>query len=390
MDELPNASDLGHRLRATMLRDFGRLVRSDFDMSWGSVSRIDIGRDECPIPAVMGFALRLAGLDCFGPEEKVAWWVPFVREGVRYEVAHQKFGLRLRIAGDGLSEPEIDSRLMLTKKKLISATKVVEKGINKFTDKLVDSGDATVVNQHSRLQRAYDYFRERALNPTVVEDEHRSFEPGGDLGISGWSFKSGAAVMQVNSTHDVVAAITAFLSRLEHDLVLALPFARFDPVSDHLIDFIGQRWGLKYERVLGKTGRSKHYLEKLIDVIERWRNTYTHGGFEKGNETTVYAHVPDVGALPIGLSSMRGRSFLSLPNASDVTIRDVFSLFDEFDEWFATAATEASAWIESGLDVRFDTDFRNLVDSLAGDPEKFRRYIDYGMYEVDQAANMDF
>lgn len=80
----------------------------------------------------------------------------------------------------------------------------------------------------------------------------------------------------------------------------------YDLTSDHLLDFIGQRWGLEYERILGKTGQAKVYLGKLIDVIERWRNTYTHGGFEKGNETTVYAHVPDVGALAIGLSSMRG------------------------------------------------------------------------------------
>jgi len=390
MDELPNATELGHRLRTTMLRDFERLVRSDFEESWGGVTRIDIGRDECPIPAVMGFALRLAGLDCFGPAEKVAWWVPFVREGVRYEVAHQKFGLRLRIAGDGLSEAEIDSRLMLTKKKLISATKVVEKGINNSTDELVNSGDATVVNQHVRLQRAYDYFRDRAVNPTVVEDEHTKIEAGGELGLSGWTFRSGAAVMQLNSTHDVVAAMTAFLSRLEHDLVLALPFAGFDPASEHLLEFIGQRWGLKYERVLGKTGQAKDYLDKLIDVIERGRNTYTHGGFEKGNETTVYAHVPNVGALPIGLSSMRGRSFLSLPNATDVTIRDVFALFDEFDEWFATAVPQASTWIQSGLDVRFDAAFRSLVHSLADEPDNFQHYIDYTMYQEDQAVNMDF
>jgi hypothetical protein len=338
----------------------------------------------------MGFALQLAGLERFGPEEKVAWWVPFVREGVRYEVAHQKFGLRLRIASDGLSEAEVDSRLMLTKKKLISATKVVEKGINKVTDQLVDSGDATVVNQHNRLQRAYDYFRDRALNPTIVEDERTLIEPGGELHISGWTFRSGAAVMQVNATHDVVAAISAFLSRLEHDLVLALPFAGFDPAKDHLLDFIGQRWGLKYERVFGKTGQAKVYLDKLIDVVERWRNTYTHGGFEKGNETTVYAHVPGVGALPIGLSSMRERSFLSLPNASDVTIRDVFALFDEFDEWFVTAAPQASAWIQSGLSVRFDAAFRSLVHSLADDPDGLQRYIDYVSYEEDRAVNMDF
>lgn len=338
----------------------------------------------------MGLALKLAGLERFGPGEKVAWWVSFVREGVRYELAHQKFGLRLRIAGGGMSESEIETRLMLTKKKLVSATKVVEKGINANTDRLVDSGDATVVNQHRRLERAYEYFRDRALNPTVVEDEHIEVKPEDGLGISGWSFTSGAAVMQLNSTHDVVAAITAFLSRLEHDLVLSLPFAGFDPSNDRLLGFIGQRWGMKYERVLGKTGQAKVYLDKLVDVMERWRNTYTHGGFEKGNETTVYAHVPDVGALPIGVSSLRGRSFLSLPNATEVSIRDVFALFDEFDEWFATAAPQASAWIQSGLDVRFDDRFRDLVQSLSDDPDGFQRYIDYAGYQVDQAMNMDY
>lgn len=390
MEELPNAAELGHRLRTTMLRDFERPPKSDFGVSWGGLSRVNIGLDECPIPAVMGLALKLAGLERFGPGEKVAWWVSFVREGVRYELAHQKFGLRLRIAGEGMSESEIETRLMLTKKKLVSATKVVEKGINANTDRLVDSGDATVVNQHRRLERAYEYFRDRALNPTVVEDEHIEVKPEDGLGISGWSFTSGAAVMQLNSTHDVVAAITAFLSRLEHDLVLSLPFAEFDPSNDRLLGFIGQRWGMKYERVLGKTGQAKVYLDKLVDVMERWRNTYTHGGFEKGNETTVYAHVPDVGALPIGVSSLRGRSFLSLPNATEVSIRDVFALFDEFDEWFATAAPQASAWIQSGLDVRFDDRFRDLVQSLSDDPDGFQRYIDYAGYQVDQAMNMDY
>ncbi|WP_309066831.1 hypothetical protein [Microbacterium sp.] len=390
MEELPNAAALGHRLRTTMLRDFERPTGSDLVASWGPLSRITIGLDECPIPAVMGLALKLAGLERFGPGEKVAWWVSFVREGVRYEVAHQKFGLRLRIAGDGLSESEIETRLTQTKKKLISATKVVEKGINANTDRLVDSGDATVVNQHRRLEQAYEYFRDRALNPAVVEDEHLEIKPGDGFGISGWSFTSGAAVMQLNSTHDVVAAITAFLSRLEHDLVLSLPFAGFDPSEDRLIEFIGQRWGLKYERVLGKTGQAKVYLDKLVNVMERWRNTYTHGGFEKGNETTVYAHVPDVGALPIGVSSMRGRSFLSLPNATNGTIRDVFALFDEFDEWFATAVPQASTWIQSGLDVRFDVGFRDLVRSLADDPDRFQRYVDYVDHQVDQAMNMDF
>ncbi|AWB88994.1 hypothetical protein [Homoserinimonas hongtaonis] len=73
-----------------------------------------------------------------------------------------------------------------------------------------------------------------------------------------------------------------------------------------------------------------------------------------------------------------------------MTIRDVFALFDEFDEWFATAVPQASAWIESGLDVRFDAGFRSLVHMLAEDPDEFQRYIAYSTYEEDKALNMDF
>lgn len=71
MDELPNAAALGHRLRTTMLRDFERPTPSDHQELWGPLTRTDIGRHECLIPAVMGFALKLTGLERFGPREKV-------------------------------------------------------------------------------------------------------------------------------------------------------------------------------------------------------------------------------------------------------------------------------------------------------------------------------
>ena len=38
--------------------------------------------------------------------------------------------------------------------------------------------------------------------------------------------------MELNAFHDLVAAITAYLSLLEHDLVLALAFSGFDPSTE--------------------------------------------------------------------------------------------------------------------------------------------------------------
>lgn len=389
MDELPNTAELFERLRATALRGFEPPPAEWGGRPSGGSGRLTITYAECPIPRVMALALSLAGLRLSGPGEKVAWWSTFAFDGVRFELAHQKFGLRLRIANAGLSEEEIDLRLLRVKKKLLAAVRMVEKAINMVGRDLVDSGDATVLNQHRRLQQAYDYFRDRAINPTKIEDATTVFGDEG-LGISGMSFVSGAAVMQLNSTHDVVAAVTSFLSRLEHDLVLALPFAGFNSDRDHLTDFIGMRWGLKYERVLGTSGEAKMFMNRLVAIVERWRNPYTHGGFEKGNGSTVYVHVPGAGALPIGLSAMRGQPYLSMSSASDIAIMDVFALFDQFDAWFAATKPHAHAWIVSGLSTRFDREYCELVQSLADDDDGCAEYLRYAEMEDGRAANMDY
>lgn len=86
---------------------------------------------------------------------------------------------------------------------------------------------------------------------------------------------SGKHVMVLNAFHDLVAAISAFVSSLEHDLVLALPFLDFDPTTDDLTAIIGDRWGEKWQRVVGHTDPEAVRLrERLTEVVERWRNPW--------------------------------------------------------------------------------------------------------------------
>lgn len=335
----------------------------------------------------MALACSLVGLPLSGPGEKVAWWTTFVHDGARYELAHQKFGLRLRLASDGLEPSEIETRLRATTKRLVSATRIVEKEVGKLSQTFVDKGDATVINQHRRLHDVYEYFRERAVNPAVVED--LSEEQESSFGTS-WFFRSGKAVMDLNSSHDVSAAVTAYLSRFEHDLVLTLPFAGFDPTNEHLTRFIGMRWGLKCDRIFGKDEKASALRGRLVQVVEAWRNPYAHGGFEKGHGSTVYVHVPVAGALPIGLSASRARPSLAIGIRHSISAEAVFALFDEIDEWFAKAWPQAFAWIDSGLEVRFDSDFLNELQLCRGDRKRFNSFLRYSEYRQDQINNMDF
>lgn len=128
-------------------------------------------------------------------------------------------------------------------------------------------------------------------------------------------------------------------------------------------------------------------------MVERWRNPYAHGGFEKGHHSTVFIHVPGAGALPIDLGSIRGRPIFSLTGASEPAMPEVFALFDKFDEWFATTQPHAYRWIDSGLSVRFDADFCSIVRSLEDDDSEFNsflEYMEYMEYQQDVADNMDY
>lgn len=333
-------------------------------------------------------ALALIGIGHNGPGEKVAWWVTFTYKGFPCELAHQKFGLRLRIGGD-LTGDQAGDLLSEMRKKLVSAVGTVEAVLANKTSETLNSGNVTVVNQHRQLRRAYDYFRERATNPDLVEDVH---ETGTSEGGGSWSsFLLGKNVMALNASHDLVAAISAYVSSLEHDLVLTLPFLDFEPSTDDLTRIIGDRWGEKWRRVIGHMDPEAVRLrQRLAEVVERWRNPYSHGGFEKGHGATVYLHTPGLGALPVGLSGVRDSPLFSFHPVSETDIEGVFALFDEIDAYLAKTIPHATEWIDSGLDVRFDAEFMAQVVDYLNAEGTLARLIDAYCFEHDMVANMDY
>lgn len=124
----------------------------------------------------------LIGLKVYGPGEKVAWFVNFTYRGEPCVLAYEKFGLRLYLRTEA---PEEEARKTQVKvaKQLRSSMRVVEKVIMDAAPELLGKGEATVVNQHRSLRRAYEYFRERALEPTMVEDETIEYGPDEIAGI---------------------------------------------------------------------------------------------------------------------------------------------------------------------------------------------------------------
>ena len=389
MNSLPGEAEAGERLKQTALRDFGPVLVED-DERPGMTYKLSLNRHDAPVPSLLKYALNLVGLKAYGPDEKVAWWVDFTYRGEWCELAHQKFGLRLYLH---TKAPEDEARKTQDQivKQLRSSMRTVERLILDAAPELLGKGNVTVVNQHRSLRRAYEYFRERAVDPVFIEDEHITHEPvDGALIQAAYTFKSGKVQMQLNAFHDMVAAITAYLSLLEHDLVLALAFGGFDPAEDDLTAVIGSRWGDKFDRLLGKECGAARYRQRLTDVVERWRNPYSHGGFEKGHSATIYLHTPGVNAaVPVGLTRVRSSPLFSFIPASETDITQVFELFDEIDSWLESQLPEAMRWINSGLNVRFDEDFRYLL-AQAREENAFESLLDFFEYRQAMIDNMDY
>ena len=98
----------------------------------------------------------LIGLKVYGPGEKVARFVNFTYRGEPCVLAYEKFGLRLYLRTEA---PEEEARKTQVKvaKQLRSSMRVVEKVIMDAAPELLGKGEATVVNQHRSLRRAYEY-----------------------------------------------------------------------------------------------------------------------------------------------------------------------------------------------------------------------------------------
>jgi len=385
---LDGAGEAGHRLKQTALRDFGPAPKQQEEAPSPS-RRLEISSSEAPIPGLLKLALTLIGLESRGPGEKVAWWVNFTYKGQSCELAHEKFGLRLYLRV-GPSMADGQAMAIEIKKKLLSAVRTVETLILDAAPETLGRGDATVRNQHHALLRAYTYFRERAAAPTFIPDEDIEYEPEeGALSDLRASFTSGETQMRLNAFHDLVAALTAYLSLLEHRLVLALAFTDFDPANDDLTVIIGSRWGEKWTRVFGKGQEAAQYRQKLAEVVERWRNPYSHGGFEKGHGATVYLHTPGVGAVPVGLSRVRESPLFSFIPAGESDVAEVFDLLDQLDAWINRQLPEAIEWMRSGLAVRFDQDFRTQVRE-AREADDFDGLLQHAAYQQDMIDNMDY
>ena len=262
-----------------VLRDFSQ----DQNTKLPSLDRagwrgVDLDRHTFAAPSVLLATLHsIKGWDKYGPEEKMRWGMPATYKGIDFSFELRKFGLCLLVRDVPEADPTFVHELC---RRIQIAIRVTERYLKDIARQQADSGNVTVGNYFWRFDAAYHFFREHASEAYPKPDPPMRVarrDAHGTPIVSSRTIMDGLR----EGSHYCTAMLDAYFSRLEHILILVLPFLNFDPRMGRLLEMIGARWDEKFRQVfdLSNDRQAKQCYDRLKSIKERFRNTLAHGGF---------------------------------------------------------------------------------------------------------------
>jgi hypothetical protein len=349
---------------------------------------IEFSEDLAP-PTYMVFLtfVGLLGYRYWGKEEKVAWTIPIIYKGIPFLLSSRKFGFRvLTLKGISPNSSLINEMLLKLKKGIIIADRYLQPI---FRAKL-QKGLITIANSYLKLTNMYLYFRERAslsYNKKLAKKSRKDSDNKLPKNI----------VDDLNLLNEYehqgfyysVSMMDAYFSRLEHFLVIAVPFsAREISVPKYISLF----WKEKYKTLfnLAEDKEALRQYERLNEIKEKYRNPFSHGFFQKDN-ASLFVHVPVVGAVPLNLACFSGNIHFSIVPISKEIFEYFCGVFDEFEEFLKKSSLRyALKYAETGLDVAFDSKSLDQCKKACESEKEFEEFIEKRAYLSDMYANMDW
>ena len=337
------------------LRDF----KSDEDAfenssAWDGTA-VKIVRSKLPLPYMVFLCfVGLKGYEHWGRDEKLAWSIPFTYKSYPLMFSYRKFGLELlRRTGDEPPDHLVEHML----RQLGKAFRIIDGLMQPFAESQIASGNVTVANSYHKLDMMYWFFRKKArasFSRPLPKPPPHFLRPK-------WSEKSKSRTWDPDrgereGFYYTVAMLDAFFSRLEHLLILLLPFVDFDPKQNNLADIMMSKWSDKFKHVfrLDTDSTARLLYEELSATKRKYRNSVIHGDFEK-NPVSLYFHLPRVGAIPVGLSTFKDSIHYSFFPVTPESSKEMCTLFDKTDKFLRTGCTKyGMMYVEAGLDVAFD------------------------------------
>lgn len=357
--------------------------------AWKDEVGIEIPAELKPQPFMVFIALVHFGeFDWWGRSEKTAWEIPVTFEGIPFLLAHRKFGFYVTGLRGKLPDKETTKRMLVRLKQLI---KLTDKMVEPLARQQIQAGNATITNCFWKLTYLYGFYRKKAKAAFSRKPPKAKFLPVTEkrkFAVTTFdAFKP-----EREGFYYSVGMVDAYFSRLEHLLIVVLPFVGFDPRSEDLQEMIGSQWSEKYKRVfdINSDRVAKKFYDRLIVIKERYRNTLSHGWFEKDG-ASLFFHMPVVGAIPLYLSGAHQSIHYSLFPLMRTSFEEICELFDEFDKYLRSGALKyAMKYVEAGLDSAFDEKSLRKYKEAMKSSKSFKDFIEHQSYLTDMYVNMDW
>jgi hypothetical protein len=375
---------------AAILRDMEPCSAVD-EMECWMATRLELSGDDQRTLQPDSVFLALVVLSNFrywGCGEKVAWTIPVVFKGVKFALAHQKFGFRVQSP-----EPERVTEQLL--QDLITclrkAIRIGDKLIEPYAEEQIRRGNVTVENRLALFSQMYWFFRKKAGRAYRSKDRPlkvlKRDKNGKPVARGGEVFRP-----QREGCFLTAAMLDAYFSRLEHLLVLLLPFSSFDPDAENLREFIFSQWGKKFKRILDTANdlSAQRCYERLLGIKQTFRNPLFHGGFDK-DARTLYFHVRGLGVVPVSLSQHHKSIHYGVVPIEVKSFGEICRVLDEADRSIESGRLLlAVQFVKAGLDVAFDKKSIATYRGAMSTEDSMEEFIGGIAQAQTNAANMDW
>ena len=191
------------------------------------------------------------------------------------------------------------------------------------------------------------------------------------------------------AVYNSLAMIDSYFSRLEHILVLALPFSKNNKEYD-IKKFIGEFWFKKYSEVFDLNNQdSKRIHDELNLIKEKYRNTFAHGGFEKKGQS-FHFHLENYGVVPATMSDYKNSVHFNFIPLNESEFENICLFFDVVDNFFKENLEASWMFCNSGLDLIMDDESLSRLLKKAEDLEVFRNWLDSENERLSNYINADY
>lgn len=352
-------------------------ARSDTDKKKRAV--INLTPDLFPVPGLLFIMLNeILGIKPFGPAEKLAWLFNFSYQSEPVTVFLQKFGLRLEMP-EGTNQGKLIGSLQ-------KCCVIAEQYLAPAVSSQLDDAAITLKNEFHRFDGAYRYFRDSAGETYASPPP----EPITRKTAYGTATSSSPFLPMIHGGYLASAMLDSYFSRLEHLLVLLVPFTSLNLKNGELKKFVGSMWGDKFKTIFDITScqRSKKVYDDLRSVKEAFRNPAAHGGFLKKGASFLFHSA--AGAMPVQLTKTNGNYEFRISQIPPATFDEICDILDAAEDFIANSEfSDAFVYANSGLDVPTDDNSRSEYLNVMN-TENFEDFLDHKAMEWERYANMDF